>query len=379
MKAIINGDIILRDRVLKGKALVFGKTITDIIDMDKLPSDCKTIDAKGGYVSPGLIDIHIHGYLGEDVSDAKPEGIKIMAQGIVKNGVTGWLATTMTVEKSQILKAYDTVRSLMEESRTWNGAALLGVNSEGPFVNAKRKGAQLESAILPPDAAMIVDNADVVKIVTLAPEMDPDFKAIKEISDKSSVVVSMGHTDADYETACASIDCGVKHVTHVFNAMTPLAHRNPGVVGAAFDRDVTTELIADTFHIHKGLFSQVAKIKGDKLVLITDCVRAGGLEDGEYTLGGQKIFVEGIECRMEDGTIAGSVLTLNKAVKNMYANTDLPLYDVIACASATPARIIGMDGKKGSIAIGKDADIAIFDKDFNVKYTIIGGKIKYEA
>jgi len=158
-----------------------------------------------------------------------------------------------------------------------------------------------------------------------------------------------------------------------------LHHRNPGVVGAALLKDVTTELIADTFHVHKGLFELVARIKGDNLVLITDCTRAGGMPDGEYTLGGQKIIVNGIECLLEDGTIAGSVLKLNNAVKNVRDNTDLPLWKVVAAASLNPARAIGVSDRKGSLEPDKDADIIITDNDFNILKTIIGGEVKYES
>jgi N-acetylglucosamine-6-phosphate deacetylase len=161
--------------------------------------------------------------------------------------------------------------------------------------------------------------------------------------------------------------------------MSPISHREPGVVGAALNSDIYVELIADTFHVHRALFSFVHKLKGDKLILITDCVMAGGLPSGEYSLGGQDITVKGVECRLKDGTIAGSVLTLNLAIKNMHKYTDIPLYEIVACASLYPARLIGADNVKGSLEIGKDADITIFDGEFNIIKTIIGGAVKYEA
>ena len=379
MKAITNGHIILKDRILEGKVLVFEEKIMDICDNGHIPSGAGIIDAGGGYVSPGLLDLHIHGYLGEDVSDGKPQGIQKMAEGIVRNGVTGWLPTTMTVSKTEIEKAFVTARSLREESKHWNGAVILGVNAEGPFINPEKKGAQAQEHILKPNAELILAYRDIIKLVTIAPEMDEGLNAIKTIKKHTNIVISMGHTGADYAGACAAIDCGVSHATHMFNAMTPLNHRDPGVVGAALNRDVTVELIADTFHIHPELFGFLYKIKGRRLILITDCVRAGGLTDGDYTLGGQKIHVKGIECRLEDGTIAGSVLTLNQAVRNMHLHTNIPLYDIIACASLYPAQIIHADDRKGSLEIGKDADIVIFGDDFQVKKTIIGGAIKYEA
>ena len=379
MKYIVNGSIILKDGIIEDCALGFDSKICGITSKEQIPADAEIIDAKGGYVAPGLVDIHIHGYLGEDVSDGSADGIKKMAEGIMKNGVTSWCPTTMTVSKEEIDAALETVRSLKFESKDWNGAEILGVNLEGPYINPKKKGAQAEEHIKPIDAQFVIDNADIISLATVAPEMEGGPEGIKKICENCDVKISIGHTDASFEGAMAGIDAGATHITHLFNAQTALQHRNPGVVGAALLRDVYTELICDTFHIHKGLFELVAKIKGDKLVLITDCTRAGGMPDGEYTLGGQKIFVNGIKCLLEDGTIAGSVLKLNNAVKNVYNNTDMPLWEVVSAASLNPAKAIGVDDCKGSLEAGKDADIIITDRDFNITKTIIGGKIKYEA
>ena len=379
MKYIVNGRIILPDGILENEVLAFDQKIVGLTDKSQIPPDAEIIDANGGFVSPGLVDIHIHGYLGEDTSDGNAEGIKKMANGIMKNGVTSWCPTTMTVSEEEICEALNVVRSLKEESRDWDGAEILGVNLEGPFINPKKKGAQAESHIKAPDAKFIIDNSDIIRLATIAPEMEGGCAAIEEICEKCDVRVSVGHTDATFEEAIAGIDAGASHITHLFNAQTPLHHRNPGVVGAALLRDVSTELICDTFHIHKGLFELIAKIKGEKLVLITDCTRAGGMPDGEYTLGGQKIIVNGIECLLEDGTIAGSVLKLNDAVKNVWANSNIPLFTIVAAASLNPAKAIGAAERKGSLEAGKDADIIITDDDFNIQKTIIGGKIKYES
>lgn len=379
MKYIKNGKLILKDKILCGKALAFGDKIVDIIDESQIPAGAEIIDAKGGYVAPGLIDIHIHGYVGLDVSDGNSDDLRKISEGIVKNGVTLWQPTTMTVEKSKILKAYDAVRSVIKESKNWNGAAIHGVHSEGPFINPKKKGAQAEESILKPDADMILDNADVVTYVTLAPEMDEGFEAIRKIVSNSRVVVSMGHSDADFETALASVDAGVKSTTHLFNAMSALGHRNPGVVGASLKSDVYAELIVDTFHVDKGLYDTVAALKGDKLIFVTDCLPAGGLPVGEYLLGGQKIIASETLCRLEDGTIAGSVLRFNKGVWNVFTNSNLPLWQCVKCATLNPATMLGIADKKGSLDIGKDADIIITDSEFNVNTTIIGGSVRYEA
>lgn len=379
MKFIKNAKIILKDRIVEGKALAYDEKISGVVSADTIPADAEVIDAKGAYVAPGFIDIHIHGYLGEDASDGKAEGIRKMAEGIVKNGVTGWLPTTMTVSVAELTKAFDTIGALKEESKSWNGAAILGVNAEGPYINASKKGAQAEEHILTPTADFFKKYGDLIKIATMAPEQDPDFAAIRELKAETGILISMGHTGATFEQAMEAIANGVGHVTHLFNAQTPLTHRAPGVVGAALTADVSVELICDTFHIHSGLFSLIAKVKGDKLCLITDCTRAGGMPDGEYDLGGQKFYLNGIKCLLEDGTIAGSVLKLNDAVRNVLANTDLPLYEVVNAASLNPATAIGVADKKGSIEIGKDADLVIFDENINIHKTIIGGTVRYEA
>ncbi len=379
MKAIVNGKIILKDRIVEGKALLYSDVIEGIVDPTAVPADAQVLDAEEKYVSPGLIDLHIHGYLGKDVCDGEEESIRTIAGGIVQNGVTGFLPTTMTVDGKVITKALEVCRSLQEESKSWMGAQILGVHAEGPFINPKKKGAQDEKYVLKPDAALVKEYKDIIKLITLAPEMDEDFAAIREMRKDTDVVISMGHTDADYETAMAATTVGVRHATHLFNAMSALAHRNPGVVGAALNSDVSVELIVDTFHVNPALYPILYKLKGDKLCFITDCLPAGGLPDGEYTLGGQKFVSRGIECRLPDGTIAGSILRLNKGVWNVYSHSDIPLYECVNCASLNPARVIGQDARKGSIEVGKDADLILVDDLWNVEKTIIGGTVRYEA
>lgn len=378
---IINGQIVLPDSVVQKKALAFDAESGKIVGLaDEWPRDASIIDAAGGYVAPGLVDIHIHGYLGEDTCDAKPDGIRKMAYGVAKNGVTAFLPTTMTVSKAEIVAALDAVRSLLLESRSWDGAEIIGVHAEGPFINPSKKGAQAEENILSPDADFIIENSDVIRSVTLAPEMDAGHECIKRLREETDVLVSMGHTDAGFDEAMSAVRDGANHATHLFNAMSALAHRNPGVVGAALASDnVSVEVIADTFHINPGLYSIIHKVKGDKMILITDCTRGGGMPDGTYDLGGQPIFLKGIECRLADGTIAGSVLRLNSAVKNVLDHTGLPVHEVFKMASLNPARAIRCDGRIGSLESGKDADIIITDKNINVIRTIKKGRTIYEA
>ena len=379
MKCIINGKVILPDRVADNLAVVFDSKIQKLADINDIDvSDYEVIDAGGKYVSPGLVDMHIHGFLGADVSDGDVDGIRLMAEGIIKNGVTAWCPTTMTVSKAEIEAAFDCARTLKGSSEYY-GARILGVNSEGPFINSKKKGAQAEEHILRPDADFIKANADIVKLFTVAPEVNGAAECSAEVKADTDVLISMGHTDATYEQAAEGIANGVRHTSRLFNAKIALTHRSPGVEDAALsDSIVSTELIADTFHVNKGIFNMVAKLKGDKLCLITDCIRAGGMPDGDYTLGGQPVHKEGIQCLMADGTIAGSVLNLNDAVFNLYDNSGLEIYEAVACASLNPAKALGEDGEIGSLEEGKRADIIIADEKFAVSMTILGGEIRYK-
>lgn len=380
MKAIIGGKIILKDNIIENFAILYSDKIIDIIPENEIPDNTTIIDANGGYIAPGLIDLHIHGYLGKDVCDGEEESIRVISKGLLSNGVTGYLPTTMTEDMRVICKALDVCRSLKEESKTWDGSIILGCHAEGPFISESKKGAQDAKYILKPDSSFVKEYKDIIKTITLAPECDTeDFKAIREICRDTDVVVSMGHTSADYKTAMSSIDAGVKHITHLFNAMTPLTHRAPGVVGAALNGDVSVELIVDTVHVDPSLYNMLWKLKGRKLCFITDCLPAGGLPVGEYTLGGQKIIFDGTICTLQDGTIAGSVLHLNKGVWNVYENSDIPLYECVNCASLNPATVLGLDKTKGSLEVGKDADIIITDKEFEIKKTIIAGVVKYES
>ena len=374
MKAIKGGRIILPDRIVEGCALLYTDVIEGIVPVGEIPNGAKIFDAAGAFVAPGLIDLHIHGYLGRDVCDSNEESLRTIARGLVKNGIVGFLPTTMTESEKVIVDSLEAIRSVMEESKCWDGSEILGCHAEGPFISASKKGAQDEKHIKKPDAQWVNRYADVIKIITLAPEEDEDFAEIE----KMQVVVSMGHTSADYDTAMKSTRHGVSHATHLFNAMTPLTHRAPGVVGAALNSDVSCELIVDTLHVSPALFDMVYKLKGRKLCFITDCLPAGGLEPGEYTLGGQKIIYRDNICRLLDGTIAGSVLKLNQGVRNVYENSSIPLWECFNCASLNPANAIGIGDRKGSLERGKDADIIVCNENFEILKTVIRGETRYE-
>ncbi len=385
MKAIIHGKIITRDKVLEGQVLLYNERIEKIISENDFKdtllqkeNKIEVIDACGKYVSPGFIDLHIHGAGGKDAMDGEVDALQTISQQIASKGVTGFLPTTMTMSKEKIKNALAAIKNTMSLPTT--GSKILGVHMEGPFINQKMKGAQNERYIVEPDYDYITGYEDIIKIITIAPEIDPQCDFIKKVKEKTNIVLSIGHSDASYEETMEAVKNGISHATHLFNAMNPFQHRKPGIIGAIFNSNISCEIIADKIHIHPALFQTVTNIVGkDKVILITDSIRAGCWKEGVSELGGQKIIVENNSARLEDGTLAGSVLTLNQAVKNVYENTDLELFEVVAMASYNPAKDIGMEQNKGSLEVGKDADIIIFDEEFYVTHTIVEGKTVFHA
>lgn len=375
MKCIVNGKIVLENQILENKVLVFDEKIIDIVN--EAPKDCEIIDVNGNYVCPGLIDIHIHGNMGKDTMDGTDDAICTIAKSIARHGVTSFLPTTMTMDEKSITDALDTIKKYMDKDT--KGAQVIGTHLEGPFINKDYKGAQNEKFIVAPTYEFIDKYKDVIKIITYAPEKDVDMEFTKKIKANTDIVLSIGHSKAAYDEAKEAINMGASNITHTFNGMSGLNHRNPGVVGAALTTNVYCEVIADEIHILKDLFQFILNNKGeDKIILITDSIEAGGLEDGEYSLGGQKVIVKNNQARLESGSLAGSVMPLNKMVYNFMNNTNLDMKKVIKLASINPAKSIGIYNKKGSIEIGKDADIAIFDEKINCHMTINCGKVIYK-
>lgn len=385
MKCLIGGKVILPDQILEGKAVIYDEKIVDIIDaaeINRYP-EAEVVDVHGLYIAPGLIDVHSHGCVGEDATTSDAEGVRKMCRSVIGDGVTSWLPTVMTYPVDSLSQSFEMFRELMKEStedrEAWKGAEILGVNMEGPYLNVNKKGAHVAEFIQLPDAEYVKQYQDVIRLLTIAPEVEGGMDFVRDIAENTSIRQAIGHTASGYDEAIAAFDAGITEVTHLFNAMNGIHHRNPGVVGAALTRkDVYCELIADTFHIHKGLFQLVADTKKDHLVLITDSMRAAGLPDGEYDLGGQQVKVEGIRCLLPDGTIAGSVSRLNQAVRNLYQNTDLTFEQAVNAASLNPAHAIGVEKTKGSIEIGKDADLIVMDDNCNIYKTYVGGELCYE-
>lgn len=378
MKAIINGIIVLKDKILKEYILIFSEKIENIIPKDEFDQNSveEMIDAKGSFVCPGLIDLHIHGAGGMDTMDGTPEALETISRVVLKSGVTSFLPTTMTMSKEKIYKALENIRK--SQNKMKDGANILGAHLEGPFINKKYKGAQNEKYIRKAHIEFIKDYLDIIKIITLAPEEDEEFKFIKDMKKYEHIVLSIGHTGADFETAKASFKEGIRHATHTFNAMTPLHHRKPGVIGAIFSTKMNCEIIADNIHVHPGFYQSFIDINGkENVILITDSMKAGSMEDGSYDLGGQKVVVKNHSARLEDGTLAGSILTMNKAIKNIKENTNLEIYEILNMASLNPAKLLGIEDIKGSIEVQKDADFFMMDKNCCILETYVSGDKKY--
>ncbi|WP_440330140.1 N-acetylglucosamine-6-phosphate deacetylase, partial [Mitsuokella multacida] len=331
----------------------------------------------GAYVSPGFLNVHIHGCVGADTMDDDTEAIRKMQLFQAKTGVTSFLPTTMTYDFPTLGRAFRHVREAMAREE---GARVLGCHMEGPFISPAKKGAQAEKNIAKADFAKIAPYQDIVKIITVAPEELHDGGQFIADCHKHGIVVSLGHTAADYATARQAIEeYGAKHITHLFNAMTGLHQRRPGVVGAALDTDANCELIVDNVHIHPAAQRIVYRLKKDHLILITDSLRACGLGDGPSELGGQKVFVKGTLATLEDGTIAGSVLCMNDGLRIFRENTGAPIEEVVTTVTKTPAKELGLYNELGSLSTGKRADITIFDDALKIQRTIVAGHDAYSA
>jgi N-acetylglucosamine-6-phosphate deacetylase len=369
MKAIINVKIIMDKEVLTGYNLLFSKN--KIVRITKeLPIWAEPIDAKGLYLSAGFIDIHIHGSNGFDVMDATPEALEGIAKSIVQTGTTSFLATTMTMSQENIERALENIQKF----KVNDTAKILGVHLEGPFINPTKKGAQNEAYIQRPNFELIEPYMESVKMITLAPEVEGAKAFMAYLQEHyPHVLLSIGHSNASYQESKESFSNGVSHATHLFNAMNPLHHREPGIVGAVLESDrVSCDIIADLIHIHPSFFSMLYKVKQENLLLITDAMRAGCLCAGVSEIGGQKVIVKEGEARLEDGTLAGSVLKMNEALRNFYKYADISLPKLIAMVTSVPAKKMGL--KLGRLAEGYPADLVLFDKSFEIHKVYIEGK-----
>ncbi len=335
----------------------------------------ENIDATGMLVIPGLVDIHFHGAMGADFSDASEEALMIIAEYEARHGILSICPATMTLPEEELVKIMRSVREYSCES----GAELVGINLEGPFISEKKPGAQKKDHICPTDVKLFqrlqTECGGMIKIVDVAPEKEGTMEFIEAV--KEECVVSIAHSDCDYDSALLAFNKGATHMTHLFNAMNGISHRAPGPIIAALEHNAEVELISDGVHIHPAMVRFVFNCFDDKkIILISDSMRATGLPDGEYDLGGQNVSVKGNMATLSSSpdTIAGSVTNLYDCMKNAIS-FGVPCEKAIAAASINPAVSIGIDGDYGTIAPGKYANLLIVDPSFNIQTTLIRGKI----
>ncbi|MBF0493756.1 MAG: N-acetylglucosamine-6-phosphate deacetylase [Candidatus Omnitrophica bacterium] len=360
--------------------------IKDISACDDLRpgGDCDVIEFTPKYsLIPGMIDMHVHGALGADVMDGKEESLERISENLPREGVTAFLATTMTGGSGKILNAVKTVKHFSDRVAS-RGAAILGIHLEGPFISAKKVGAQDPGEIKAPDISLFNEwqneAGGLIKIVTLAPEEFGALDFIKELK-RQGVIVSAGHTDASFEEAVSGIKSGLSYATHLFNAMSGKDRTTPGAAGALLtDSRVTAELIVDGVHLDPSMVKLALKVKTvDGIILVTDAIKTKGLPDGTYTVGCNEVCVENGAALMKNKRPAGSVLKMNDAVKNMINLTGCGMRDIVKMTSTNQAKLLGIFDKKGSIKVGKDADLVVLDENMEVALTMRGGKIVWSG
>ncbi len=380
MKCFKNATVYVEGKGLVTRSVEFDEKICKIAKKSK----AEEIELpKNAIVLPGFIDQHIHGAGGSDGMDGTVEDIAVIAKTIAGEGTTSFLVTTMTQSKENITKALQAVKEYRDK-KSDEGARVVGVHLEGPFIAAAHKGAQPLEYVKAPDATVFDEyneaSGKAIKIVSLAPEVEGADEFIRHLTSKG-VVVSIGHTGAKFVDIEKAIDAGAQNVTHTYNAQTSLHHREVGTVGSAMLLDeLTCELIADTIHVSVPAIRLLVKNKPlDKLVLVTDAMRAKGIPDGVSELGGQTVYVKNGEARLEDGTLAGSVLQMNRAIQNMVEKVGVPFTQAVDYATINPAKALKIDDEAGSIKVGKRADFTVINDKYDVLLTIRGGKVVYKA
>ncbi len=382
MKCFKNATVYVDGKGLKKCTVSFGDKIEKIGKRELRGAEVIEIP-ENAIVLPGFIDQHIHGAGGSDGMDGTLNDIHTIADTIAKEGTTSFLVTTMTQSPENINKALSAVKDYMA-SNPEEGAKVLGVHLEGPFIAAAHKGAQPLEYVAVPSAEVFdgynASSGNAIRIVTLAPEVEGATELVAHLTAKG-VVSSIGHTGAKYNDIAKAVELGAGNVTHTYNAQTALHHREIGTVGSAMLIDeLNCELIADTIHVSVPAMKMLVKNKPhDKLTLITDAMRAKGLPDGVSELGGQTVYVKNGEARLEDGTLAGSVLRMNRAVQNMVEKVGVPFTTAVDFATINPAKNLKIDNEVGSIAMGKNADFTVLNDKYDVLMTVRGGNVIYKA
>jgi N-acetylglucosamine-6-phosphate deacetylase len=342
--------------------------------------EAETIDAAGRILLPGFIDLHVHGGAGSEAMDGSTEALCTMAQFFARHGVTSFLATTWTDSRERIQAALETIA--LAVGRQPNGATLLGAHVEGPYLNPDRCGAQSTTYIrrAPHDEATAFLNTGVIRLMALAPEFPENHWLIRECV-RRGITVSAAHTAALYQDMQTAVAMGLTHATHTANAMTGLHHREPGTLGAVLTMpEINAELIADNIHVHPAVIRLIYLAKGvNGVILITDAIRGAGMPDGDYPIDDRVITIKEGVARLPSGTLAGSTLTLERGLRNFMAATSEPLAKVWPTSSLNAARAIGVSARKGSLEIGKDADLVLVDEDINVCLTVAEGIVVYRS
>lgn len=363
-----NAKVFLEGKFRAASVTIEGDKIVAIGGAD-VPCD---VDAQGKYLVPGFVDVHTHGAMNEDFSDGKADGLLKMSRYYAQNGVTSFLATTMTLKEETLTPAMEVIREFV---RPADGAKCAGIHLEGPFLSYAKRGAQAAENLHAPDAAMFhrlnAASGNQVRLVAVAPEEPGAMEFIREVS--KVCTVSVGHTTADYDTAAAAFEAGATHATHLFNGMPAFAHRAPGVVGAAFDKQATAELICDGMHIHPSAIRVAHQMFGKKLVVISDSLRCAGMPDGDYELGGQPIEMKNGKATLKGSdTLAGSSSNLLAEVRNL-VSFGIALEDAVYAVSAAPAKAVRLD-HIGTIETGKQADLLLLTDALELDSVYIDGK-----
>jgi N-acetylglucosamine-6-phosphate deacetylase len=377
----IKGDILTPRRLIPGGVVVVeGSKIREVRPEDVEKGE--VIDMTGCIVAPGFVDIHVHGGGGYDVMDPSPGALDGLSMFLAQGGVTSFLPTAYTAPREAILEAARGVRGAMGKGT--KGARVLGLHMEGPYISPERCGAQNRDHVRKPEIGEL-DEVDGesggnLRVVTIAPEVDGALGAIAWLNSRGKTAAA-GHTDATYEEAVAAFDAGMNHVSHLFNGMRPFHQREPGVAGAALgDERVTVELIADGFHIHPAALKMAVRLKGaESTALVSDSIAPAGMSDGEYDFGGLKVSVKKGRSLLESERLAGSTIRLCDAVRNMVELAGFPLTEAVKMATSTPARIVGVDVRKGSLVPGMDADITVLDRNLSVMLTMVEGRIVHRG
>jgi len=372
----VNGEFVRKDlRVSEGIVLQLEETGA------LTPGEGEEIiEAFGKKILPGLVDIHSHGRVGEDFSFVTEKSLRKLCDSYAACGVTSVLATTMTNKQEDVENSMRATGEFCEKQKAGeiSGAKILGIHMEGPFLGEKKKGAHDAQYLRKPEISLYdafqKSSKGLVRLLAIDPELEGAENLVRRCR-ADGVTVSLGHTACGYETACQAAEWGADHVTHLFNAMQPLHHREPGLIGAAIEQGMYVELICDGIHLHPGIIRMMYRLCPDKVLLISDSMQAAGLSDGEYELGGIKVFVKEGKATQEDGTIAGSTISVYDAMVNAI-QFGIPAEQAILSASYLPAKSIGMESEVGSIACGHAADFLLVDADWNLEKVYIDGKLQ---